>query len=449
MNERTAHSASKVIELPHQNKLWWAEHSTGNALHRWYLYAKTCVKWTLVATLIGAACGMLGALFHFGVHDATAFRAAHPWVLFLLPAAGLVIVGFYRLTHTNGLGTDDIIDAVHKGKLLPILLLPAIFFGTILTHLCGGSAGREGAALQMGGTVGQYLGRQFQLDDKDLRVATLAGMAAFFSALFGTPLTATVFAIMVISVGVIYHVAMYPSLLAALVAYGVSLLLGVEPTHFAVTIPPQDPRRFLQVAVLGVLCALVSILFCSTMHGMEHLMKKIRSPWLRVVVGGAAILLLTLLFGTDYNGAGMESITAAVELGTVAVPWAFLLKLLFTAVTLASGFKGGEVVPSFFVGATFGCAVSPLLGLPAGFGAAVGLAAVFCGVTNCPLASTLLAVELFGDQGLLYYALACCLSYMLSGYRGLYSSQTILYSKLKAQYINVHTNAYHAGEKTE
>lgn len=419
------------------------------ALRRWGLYVRTFIKWTAAAAVIGAACGLVGTLFHFGVHEVTAFRGTHPWVLYLLPLAGLVIVGFYKLTGTDGLGTDDIIDAVHQGKLLPILLLPAIFFGTILTHLCGGSAGREGAALQMGGTIGQYLGRHFQLDDRDLRVATLAGMAAFFSALFGTPLAATVFAIMVISIGVIYHVALYPSLLAALVAYGVSIYLGVEPTRFAVSVPEQTVGMFVRVALLGVLCALVSILFCQVMHGAGHLMKRIRNPWLRVACGGAAIIVLTLIFGTDYNGAGMEIVTAAVEQGTVAVPWAFLLKLIFTAITLAAGFKGGEVVPSFFVGATFGCAVAPLLGLPAGFGAAVGLAAVFCGVTNCPLASTLLAVELFGAEGLLYFALACCLSYMLSGYQGLYSSQTILYSKLKAQFINVHTNAHHAGEKTE
>lgn len=419
------------------------------ALRRWGLYVRTFIKWTAAAAVIGAACGLVGTLFHFGVHEVTAFRGTHPWVLYLLPLAGLVIVGFYKLTGTDGLGTDDIIDAVHQGKLLPILLLPAIFFGTILTHLCGGSAGREGAALQMGGTIGQYLGRHFQLDDRDLRVATLAGMAAFFSALFGTPLAATVFAIMVISIGVIYHVALYPSLLAALVAYGVSIHLGVEPTRFAVSVPEQTAGMFVRVALLGVLCALVSILFCQVMHGAGHLMKRIRNPWLRVACGGAAIIVLTLIFGTDYNGAGMEIVTAAVEQGTVAVPWAFLLKLIFTAITLAAGFKGGEVVPSFFVGATFGCAAAPLLGLPAGFGAAVGLAAVFCGVTNCPLASTLLAVELFGAEGLLYFALACCLSYMLSGYQGLYSSQTILYSKLKAQFINVHTNAHHAGEKTE
>ena len=419
------------------------------ALRRWGLYVRTFIKWTAAAAVIGAACGLVGTLFHFGVHEVTAFRGTHPWVLYLLPLAGLVIVGFYKLTGTDGLGTDDIIDAVHQGKLLPILLLPAIFFGTILTHLCGGSAGREGAALQMGGTIGQYLGRHFQLDDRDLRVATLAGMAAFFSALFGTPLAATVFAIMVISIGVIYHVALYPSLLAALVAYGVSIHLGVEPTRFAVSVPEQTVGMFVRVALLGVLCALVSILFCQVMHGAGHLMKRIRNPWLRVVCGGAAIIVLSLIFGTDYNGAGMEIVTAAVEQGTVAVPWAFLLKLIFTAITLAAGFKGGEVVPSFFVGATFGCTAAPLLGLPAGFGAAVGLAAVFCGVTNCPLASTLLAVELFGAEGLLYFALACCLSYMLSGYQGLYSSQTILYSKLKAQFINVHTNAHHAGEKTE
>lgn len=178
---------------------------------------------------------------------------------------------------------------------------------------------------------------------------------------------------------------------------------------------------------------------------MEHLLKRtLKNPYLRVAVGAAVLIGLTLLTNGDYNGAGMEVIGRAIA--GQADPWAWVWKLLFTAITIGCGFKGGEVVPSFFVGATFGCAVAPLLGLPAGFGAAVGLAAVFCGVTNCPLASTLLAVELFGAEGLLYFALACCLSYMLSGYQGLYSSQTILYSKLKAQFINVHTNAHHAGE---
>ena len=405
------------------------------------LYVRSIGKWLVLAVAVGLACGVIGTAFHMGVHEATLLRGEHPWLLWCLPLAGLVIVGFYKLTKTEGQGTNAVIDQVHLGKGLPILLLPAIFLGTVLTHLCGGSAGREGAALQMGGTIGFHTGRLFRLDDKDLRIATLAGMAAFFSALFGTPLTAAIFSIVVISVGVMYHAAMFPCLTAALTAYGVSLLLGVEPTRFAVEMPALAAGTMLRVGVLAVLCALVSVLFCGVMHTAEHLMEKyFPNPWVRVVAGGFAVIALTFLCGTtDYNGAGMEVVTAAVEQGT-AHPAAFLLKLLFTAVTLAAGFKGGEVVPSFFVGATFGCVVGPLLGLPAGASAAIGLVAVFCGATNCPLASTLLSIELFGDAGLLYFALACVISYMLSGYSGLYSSQTILYSKLKAQYINVHTN---------
>ena len=282
---------------------------TKTALRRWCLYGWTLAKWTMAASAIGVVCGLIGTMFHFGVHEVTAFRGTHPWVLYLLPLAGFVIVSFYKLTETDGLGTDDIIDAVHAGKRLPILLLPAIFFGTVLTHLCGGSAGREGAALQMGGTIGQCMGRTFRLDDRDLRVATLAGMAAFFSALFGTPLAATVFAIMVISIGVLYHVALYPSLLAALVAYGVSVRLGVEPTRFTVAVPDQSVGMFVRVAALGVLCALVSILFCKLMHGAGHLMKRIKNPWLRVICGGFAVIALTWVFGTDYNGAGMDVVT--------------------------------------------------------------------------------------------------------------------------------------------
>ena len=421
------------------------------------LYVRSIGKWLVLAVAVGLVCGVIGTAFHVGVHEATLLRGEHPWLLWCLPLAGLVIVGFYKLTKTEGQGTNAVIDEVHLGKGLPILLLPAIFLGTVLTHLCGGSAGREGAALQMGGTIGFHTGRLFRLDDKDLRIATLAGMAAFFSALFGTPLTAAIFSIVVISVGVMYHAAMFPCLTAALTAYGVSLLLGVEPTRFTVEMPALAADTMLRVAVLAVLCALVSVLFCGVMHTAEHLMEKyFPNPWIRAAAGGFAVIALTFLCGTtDYNGAGMDVVTAAVEQGT-AHPAAFLLKLLFTAVTLAAGFKGGEVVPSFFVGATFGCVMGPLLGLPAGASAAIGLVAVFCGATNCPLASTLLSIELFGDAGLLYFALACVISYMLSGYSGLYSSQTILYSKLKAQYINIHTNEpkqdpglTHAGDMNE
>lgn len=414
------------------------------------LYIQALVKWLLLAAVTGCCCGVVGALFHIGVQRATELRADHPWLLWCLPLAGLVIVAFYKLTKTEGQGTNDIINEVHLGTGLRIWLLPAIFFSTVLTHLCGGSAGREGAALQMGGTIGYQTGHLFGLDDRDMRTATMTGMAAFFAALFGTPLTATVFAIVVISIGVMYHAALIPCLTASLVAYWISLEMGVEPTRFVVEAPALEGWTLLRVAVLGAGCALVSVLFCGVIHGAEHQLKRrIPNPWLRAVIGGCVVIALTYLCGTtDYNGAGMDIITAAVERGT-AHPAAFLLKILFTAVTLGAGFKGGEVVPSFFVGATFGCVAGPLLGLPAGFSAALGLVAVFCGAVNCPMASVFLSVELFGDGGLLYFALICGVSYMLSGYNGLYSSQTILYSKLKAKYINVHTNAHHAGEDNE
>lgn len=407
------------------------------------LYAVVLAKWIFLSIVIGSLCGVVGAVFHLSVHYAAETRGTYPWLLWCLPLVGLAIVGFYKLMGTEGMGTNDIIDAVHKDKRLPIRLVPSIFLGTMLTHLCGGSAGREGAALQIGGTIGQRVGRLLRLDDQDLRVATLSGMAACFSALFGTPLTAVIFAVMGISIGTMYHTALLPCLMSALAAFGVSLALGVEPTRFTVTSPEIVVGTFLRVLLLSVLFALVSILFCKFIHGTERWMQRwIPNPWVRVVAGGLAIVALTYLVGTrDYNGAGMEIITAAVERGT-AHPAAFLLKLLFTAVTLAAGFKGGEVVPSFFVGATLGCVAAPLLGLPAGFGAALGLVSVFCGVTNSPVASVFLSVELFGSEGIWYFALACGISYMLSGYSGLYSSQTILYSKLKARYINVHANSH-------
>ena len=299
----------------------------------------------------------------------------------------------------------------------------------------------------MGGALGFGVGKLCRLDDRDLRVATTTGMAAFFTALFGTPLTAAVFAIAVVSVDAFYHAALFPSLVAALEAYGVSLLLGVEPTCFTVPAPAPAAGLLIRTAALAALCGLVSTLYCTTIHFAEHqFAKRLPNPWVRVLAGGCAVIALTFLCGTtDYNGAGMSVIAAAVEEGTVR-PGAFLWKLLFTAVTLAAGYKGGEVVPSFFVGAAFGCAVGPLLGLPAGFAASLGLVSVFCGAVNCPLASIALATELFGSGGLLYYALACCVSYVLSGYNGLYSSQTILHSKLKGQYINVHTNDPAAGD---
>ena len=399
----------------------------------------TFLKWLLIALLCGAAGGLVGSLFHLSVGKATAIRAAHPWLLYLLPLAGLVIGLIYTFLHTANKNTNTVIDSIQQGERVPLALVPTIFLATVITHLFGGSAGREGAALQIGGSLGNAVGRLCRLDDKDMRIATLSGMSAVFAALFGTPLTATVFALEVISVGVIYYSAFVPCLVASLIALRISVAFGIAPEHFAIPQLALQGGMALRVAVLAILCTIISIVFCLTMHGTEHTLKKwIPNDFVRVLVGGTVIVGLTLLLGTgEFNGAGMESIRRALEEG-VTRPDAFFWKLLFTAVTLGVGYKGGEVVPCFFVGATFGCAVGGLLGIPAGFAAAIGLVCVFCGAVNCPLASILLSVELFGSSGIIYFALACGLAYMLSGYFGLYSSQKIMYSKLKAEFINIH-----------
>ena len=402
-------------------------------------YAVTLLKWMVLGGVIGLVGGIIGSLFHIGVDTATQVRLAHSWVLYLMPVGGLAIVGLYRITKTEGKGTNDVIASVHFGEQVPGLLVPVIFVSTVITHLCGGSAGREGAALQIGGGIGYQAGRLLRLGEKDLPLATLCGMSGVFAALFGTPLTATVFALEVISVGVLYYAGLVPCLTAALTGYLVSVLMGVPPTRFTVTVPGLEVRTMLLVMVLALLCAVVSILFCRGLHGVERLLKRtLKNPYLRVAAGAAVLIGLTLLTDGDYNGAGMEVISRAIA--GQADPWAWVWKLLFTAITIGCGFKGGEVVPSFFVGAAFGCVAAGWLGLPAGFGAAMGLVSVFCGAVNCPLASIILSVELFGSGDLLYFAMACSISYLISGYCGLYSSQTILYSKLRAEFINVRTH---------
>ena len=398
--------------------------------------ARVLVLWLVLAAAVGLVCGGVGTAFHLSVEAVTELRGEHGWILWLLPLAGLVIVALYKGTRCEGMGTNNVIRAVQSGEAVSPLLVPAIFLGTVLTHLCGGSAGREGAALQMGGSIGYNVGRLFRLSDHDRRTATVCGMAAFFSALFGTPLAATLFAMMVEDVGLTFSVAFVPGFLAALVAYGVSLACGISPTRFALAdAPALTADAVLKVMVLGAACAVVSRLFCGLLHFTEHeLPKRLPNPWVRVAVGGMAVVALSYLMGVDrYNGAGMGVIAAAVEQGE-ALPWDFLCKALLTAVTLASGFKGGEVVPSFYIGATFGCAVGPLLGLPAGFSAAVGLVAVFCGATNTLIPSILMAYELFQGEGLELVALGCGVCYMLSGYHGLYSSQTFVTEKWASEY---------------
>ncbi len=402
-------------------------------------FLKTFFKWLLCAAVVGSICGLVGTAFHFAVDWATQTRQAQPWLLYLLPVAGLVIVASYHLCGMDrDRGTNLVILSIRTDQRAPIVMAPLIFLGTVLTHLCGGSTGREGAALQIGGSIGTFLGRVFRLNQKDLHVMTMCGMAALFSALFGTPVTATIFSLEVISVGVLYYAAFLPCALAALIAARIAGAFGIAPTAFALAcIPSVGWSSVLQVVAVALVCALCSMGFILCMHGAGRLYERLlKNPYLRIVVGAALVIVLTLLCGSrDYNGAGMDVVVRAI--GGQARPWDFLLKIIFTALTLGAGFKGGEIVPTFFIGATLGCTLGGLIGLDPGFAAAIGLVAMFCGVVNCPLASILLSIELFGAQGLALFAIACAVSYMMSGYYSLYSGQKILYSKLSAEYINL------------
>jgi len=391
----------------------------------------TLLKWALLSVLIGLGIGLVGVAFHEAVNWATHTRQAHPWLLWLLPAAGAAIVALYHLAGVyNDKGTNLVLSAVRGESPLAFRTAPLIFLASVLTHLCGGSSGREGAALQLGGAIASSLGRHLGFRQEDQRMLVVCGMSAAFSALFGTPLTAAVFALEVVHVGVIYYAALVPAILSALTAALLAGRLGLSPTAYPLTqVSALTAPDLIRCVALGALCGLVAIVFYTAMHTAHTLYKRvIPNPYLIAAAGGAVIVLLTCWEGSgDYNGAGGEVIAAAVA-GT-ARPWAFVFKIVFTALTLGAGFKGGEIVPSFFVGATFGCVVGPLLGLSAPFAAAVGIVCVFCGVTNCPLSSILLAHELFGGQVLPLFAAACAVSYLVSGYGGLYSAQQILYSK--------------------
>jgi len=401
-------------------------------------YLKRTFMWLGIAVLVGLLCGVIGTLFYHAVHKANELLAAYRFTLYLLPLAGLLIALLYRKTGMEGEGTNNIINSIQFGEKVPLMLTPVIFAGTFLTHLCGGSAGREGAALQIGGSLGFRVGTLLKLDEKDMRLVTLSGMSALFSALFGTPLTAAVFSLEVISVGIVHYSGFLPCIVSAIVAFGVSQYFGCGATRFLMLPRALETFMLLRVALLAVLCAGISIVFCLAIHETTVLAEeKFKSPYLRAAVGGCLIIALTLLVGTrNYNGAGGSVIAAAIA-GEHVDSFAFLWKIIFTAVTIGFGFKGGEIVPTFFVGATFGAVVGPLLGIPAELAAAAALVAVFCGNVNCPVASIILSAELFGSGNIVYYALAACIAYILSGYFGLYRSQKIVYSKTRAEYINI------------
>ena len=394
-------------------------------------------KWIIIAVITGMVGGIIGSIFHLSVEFATNTRIQYPWIIYLLPFGGLIIVFLYKKAMNEDPGTNLVINSIRTDGKVPFLMSPLIFIGTVITHLLGGSAGREGAALQLGGSIGSQIGNLIGLDEKDMHLITLCGMSGVFSALFGTPLTATFFSMEVISIGIIHYSAFIPCIVSSLTAYAVSVYFGLEPVRFNLNIFPEISFiNIVKVMVLGSLCAVVSIIFCEVLHKGNKLLKKLMpNSYIRVFAGGTMIILMTLVIGSrDYNGAGMDIISNAIN-GS-AKPEAFILKMIFTAITISVGYKGGEIVPTFFIGSTFGCVFGSILGLDPCFGAAVGLVALFCGVVNTLITSIILSIELFGAGNIILFAIACGVSYMESGYYSLYTSQKIMYSKIKAEYIN-------------
>ena len=400
-------------------------------LHHPRRYTLSFTKWTFLAILIGILGGLLGAGFHHTLHFVTHLRGEHTWLIFLLPVGGLMTIGLYRLLRLKAnRGTNEIIEATLEGGHISPLVAPGIFLATAMTHLFGGSAGREGAALQLGGSMASILGRAFRLKSEDRKVLIMSGMSAVFAGLFGTPLTACLFTMEFGSVGTIFSPALLPCFLAAFVASQLSSALGVHAEVFPLdTVVALGFDNIWKFAVLAIAVSLLGIFMCWLFHKSEHLAHKwLPNPWVRIALGGTVVMAMTLLVGDHrFNGAGMDMALKAV--GGQADWYDFALKMLFTAVTLAAGFKGGEIVPTFCVGATFGCLLGGLLGLDPGVAAALGLVGLFCCATNSPLASIVLSIEMFGSANLYLFALVCVICFVLSGHSGLYASQIIQFSK--------------------
>ena len=394
---------------------------------------RSFAEWAAFGVLVGLTAGFVASVFGLLLGEITSYRMAHPQMILGLPFAGLAIVFLYHHFGESGdRGTNLVLNSVREGGEVPWYVAVRIFLATAVTHLFGGSAGREGAALQLGGSISSTLAKILHREDKNPTITVMCGMSAAFAALFGTPLASTVFAMEVVNVGKMYYPALVPCSFAALVGSMVAGYMGVESEVFDMfAVPGLSAVTFVKVLILAAGCALVSMLFCITLHAAHTFFHRpIWNKYVSVFTAGTLVVLLTILVdSSDYMGTGMQVIARAID-GSVR-PEAFLLKIIFTALTLGSCYKGGEIVPSFFVGATFGCFAGQILCLSPSLCAGVGMVSVFCGVTNCPISSLLIAAELFGFEGIHYFLIGVVVSYMLSGYYTLYSSQKIIYRKYR------------------
>ena len=386
------------------------------------------LKWLFISMLIGILSGSASAGFLFSLNWVTAYRESHRWLIAALPLAGLAIgLLYYYFGKTVEAGNNLLLTSIQEPQeRIPLRMAPFVYLGTLATHLFGGSAGREGTALQMAGALADQLSRPLRLDANERRVLLMAAIAGGFGSVFGTPLAGAVFALEVVVLGRIRYQALFPAFATAIIADLVCRLWHAEHTHFAIpSVPGITALNIVYALLAGIAFGITAATFSKGLHHGSRLFKSnLKFPPLRPLAGGIIIVLAVWSFDTTkYIGLGIPTLVAAFN---VPLPvYDFALKMLFTIVTLSAGFKGGEVTPLFFIGATLGNALSNILPLPTALLSGMGFVAVFAGATNTPLACTLMAIELFGSDCGVYVAIACVVAYLLSGHSSIYSQQLI------------------------